>query len=162
MSTQWIQISENEVNKIEDKGDSKVITSYFYTLIDDTYVWAKLNGEVENLEIRPVQWMSQSELDSIKAQKQLEDEINSFKESRYKALMESTVTTSLGNIYDADEVSISRMLGRIYRERNSEDYKIIPWSLFTDDTGIMSDVTLGDLKEAYDLAVDNMAALWSR
>ena len=37
----------------------------------------------------------------------------------------------------------------------------IKWSLADTPTGVMTDVTLADLEEAHELAVENMADIWS-
>ena len=37
----------------------------------------------------------------------------------------------------------------------------IQWSLADTPTGVMTDVTLADLEEAHELAVENMASIWS-
>jgi hypothetical protein len=41
-----------------------------------------------------------------------------------------------------------------------EDTFSMSWSLADTSTGVMTDVTLGDLKLAHQLAVLNMAAVW--
>jgi hypothetical protein len=86
--------------------------------------------------------------------------ISQFKADRQKRLNNAIVTTSNGNKYDADEQSISRMANAILaaRRRGVRDIK---WSLADTPTGVMTDVTLADLEEAHELAVENMASIWS-
>lgn len=86
--------------------------------------------------------------------------INAFKASRQQQLDNAIVTTSSSNQYDADEQSISRMANAILaaQRRGINDIK---WSLADTPTGVMTDVTLADLEEAHELAVENMASIWS-
>ena len=70
------------------------------------------------------------------------------------------VTTSLDNQYDADEQSISRMANAILAAQR-KGITDIQWSLADTPTGVMTDVTLADLEEAHELAVENMASIWS-
>ncbi len=86
--------------------------------------------------------------------------IEEFRASRQQLLDNAIVTTSLGNQYDADEQSISRMANAILaaQRRGVIDIK---WSLADTPTGVMTDVTLADLEEAHELAVENMASIWS-
>ena len=86
--------------------------------------------------------------------------ISQFKADRQKRLNNAIVTTSNGNKYDADEQSISRMANAILaaQRRGISDIK---WSLADTPTGVMTDVTLADLEEAHELAVENMASIWS-
>jgi len=97
--------------------------------------------------------------ESILRQQEFE-KLHSFKQSRQQQLDTAVVTISTGKKFDADEASISRMLGRLYREQNSADDTLVGWSLYTDPTGVKTQITLAELKEAYQLAVDNMDALW--
>ncbi len=89
-----------------------------------------------------------------------QEQINQFKANRQQLLDNAIVTTSLGNQYDADEQSISRMANAILaaQRRGINDIK---WSLADTPTGVMTDVTLADLEEAHELAVENMANIWS-
>lgn len=89
--------------------------------------------------------------------------IQDFKSSRQELLDEATVTTSEGNVYDADEVSIIRLSYAISAaiDNGSTDSDLLEWSLANTGTGVMTDVTLSDLKEARKLAVQNMSTIWS-
>lgn len=86
--------------------------------------------------------------------------VGQFKASRQQLLDSAVVTTSNSNKYDADEQSISRMANAILaaQRRGVNDIK---WSLADTPTGVMTDVTLSDLEEAHELAVENMANIWS-
>jgi hypothetical protein len=65
-----------------------------------------------------------------------------------------------GNQYDADETSISRMANAIIAAQE-EDVTALEWSLADTGTGVMTSVTLADIKEAHKLAVQNMGSIWS-
>jgi len=87
--------------------------------------------------------------------------IEAFKESRRKKVRESTVITSQGNEYDADETSIARMgFALLAMDGEPEDLEL-SWSLANTGSGVMSLVILSDLKEAQKEAVKKMAALWA-
>lgn len=80
---------------------------------------------------------------------------------RSKILKEAKVTTTLGNQYDADEVSINRLTMAIVALASQDNAYSMPWSLANTGTGVMTLVTLGDLKEAQALAATNMSTIWS-
>lgn len=118
-------------------------------------VWQTLLSKEESGEIF-IQRLTQEDKDSIAQQEQ----INQFKANRQQILDSAVVTTSNSNQYDADEQSISRMANAILaaQRRGVNDIK---WSLADTPTGVMTDVTLADLEEAHELAVENMASIWS-
>lgn len=118
-------------------------------------VWQALLAKEQSGEIY-IQRLTQENRDSIAQQEQ----VDQFKASRQQQLDNATVTTSLSNQYDADEQSISRMANAILaaQRRGINDIK---WSLADTPTGVMTDVTLADLEEAHELAVENMASIWS-
>lgn len=118
-------------------------------------VWQTMLNKAHSGEIF-IQWLTQEDKDSI-AQKELVDQ---FKASRQQQLDIAVVTTSNGNKYDADEQSISRMTNAILAAQR-KDLTNIQWSLADTPTGVMTDVTLADLEEAHELAVENMASIWS-
>lgn len=118
-------------------------------------VWQTLLAKEQSGEIF-IQRLTQEDKDSIAQQEQ----VDQFKASRQQLLDSAVVTTSNGNKYDADEQSISRMANAILasQRRGVNDIK---WSLADTPTGVMTDVTLSDLEEAHELAVENMARIWS-
>lgn len=118
-------------------------------------VWAKLL-EKETSGTIFIQRLTQEDKDSIAQQKQ----VAQFKASRQQQLDNAIVTTSSSNQYDADEQSISRMANAILAAQR-KDLTNIQWSLADTPTGVMTDVTLADLEEAHELAVENMASIWS-
>jgi hypothetical protein len=118
-------------------------------------VWKTLLSKEESGEIF-IQRLTQEDRDSIAQQEQ----INQFKANRQLLLDSAIVTTSSSNKYDADEQSISRMANAILAAQR-KDLTNIQWSLADTPTGVMTDVTLADLEEAHELAVENMASIWS-
>lgn len=118
-------------------------------------VWQTLLTKEQAGEIF-IQRLTEEDRDSIAQQEQ----VNQFKVNRQHLIDTAIVTTSLGNQYDADEQSISRMANAILaaQRRGVNDIK---WSLADTPTGVMTDVTLADLEAAHELAVENMASIWS-
>lgn len=90
-----------------------------------------------------------------------EEEIRVFKEGRQKLLDQAVVTTTSGKEFDADEASMSRMVNALTAASDEPETTIIPWSLANDGTGVMTDCTKTEIKEAHRLAVENMASIWS-
>lgn len=118
-------------------------------------VWQRLLEKESSGEII-IHRLTQEDRNGIAYQEQ----IAQFKASRQYLLDTAIVTTSSGNKYDADEQSISRMANAILaaQRRGVNDIK---WSLADTSTGVMTDVTRADLEEAHELAVENMASIWS-
>jgi hypothetical protein len=87
-------------------------------------------------------------------------QVSTFKSSR-QTLIDNAEVTANGFMFDADEVSIGRMANVILAVLAEPDSLPIQWSLADTGTGIMSDITLGDLRLAQRLAVQNMTAVWS-
>jgi len=87
--------------------------------------------------------------------------IADFKDSRQAQLNAAIVTTSNGNKYDADEVSITRMgFALVALSGSPLSYELL-WSLASTGTGVMTVITFADLKEAQALAVQNMGVIWA-
>ncbi len=84
-----------------------------------------------------------------------------FKASRQKLVDEAVVTTTLGNKYDADEVSINRLLNAVQALSDKPDDYGILWSMADTGTGVMTPTTKADIVEAHRLAVENMASVWN-
>jgi len=93
------------------------------------------------------------------AAKDAEAALQAFKASR-QALIDSAVVNVNGFQFDADEVSIARMSFYTVALMAETDSYEIQWSLADTSTGVMTDITLGDLRLAQQLAVANMAAVW--
>jgi len=118
-------------------------------------IWQNLLTKEQSGEIY-IQRLTQENRDSIAQQEQ----VDQFKASRQQLLDSAIVTTSNSNQYDADEQSISRMANAILAAQR-KGITDIQWSLADTPTGVMTDVTLADLEEAHELAVENMASIWS-
>lgn len=88
--------------------------------------------------------------------------VSRFKASRQKMLDEAAVKISTGKSFDADELSINRMVNAILAAISQDDSFIIKWSTADTGTGELVDCTLAELKEAHKLAMENMASIWSR
>lgn len=86
--------------------------------------------------------------------------INAFKAGREVAISSLTVTTSGGNIYQADAVSTAKMGTRVIALLGEDDTFLTEWSLADTATGVMTDVTYADLKEALRLATDDVTGIW--
>ena len=118
-------------------------------------VWQKLLDKEQSEEIY-IQRLTQEDRDTLTQQAQ----VAQFKHSREQQLDSAVVTTSSSNQYDADEASISRMTNAILAAQE-EGVTELQWSLADTGTGVMTTITLTDLKEAQKLAVQQMANIWS-
>ncbi len=86
-------------------------------------------------------------------------QVSTFKSSR-QALIDSAVVDANGFLFDADEVSIGRMANVILARLTEPDSYPYQWILADTDNGVMSDITIGDLRLAQRLAVQNMTLVW--
>jgi hypothetical protein len=112
--------------------------------------------ELEPEEPRPAlvtvdEWLAQRNLS-----------VEQFRVQREQAIAKAVVTTAAGNKFDADEKGITRMMGKILRLRDAVDSTAVNWVLADSEAGIFTQITLGELKEAYDLASDNLEGSWFR
>ena len=82
-----------------------------------------------------------------------------FKSNRESSINTASVTAN-GFIFDADEISIGRLANAILAAYGESDSYVMQWSLADTATGVMTDVTLADLKLAHKMAVINMASVW--
>lgn len=114
-------------------------------------IWAKLQAKIDAGEVS-VQGKTAEEIAA--------EEIAAFKAGREIAISSLTVTTSAGNIYQADAVSTAKMGTRVVALMGVDDTYITKWSLADTDTGVMTDVTYADLKEALRLATDGITDEW--
>ena len=72
----------------------------------------------------------------------------------------ATVTVN-GFTFDTDEVSISRLANALLATSAEADTFVLQWSLADTGTGVMTDVTREDIKQAHMLAVLHMSQIWS-
>ncbi len=99
------------------------------------------------------------DLVAMKAERDSAAALASFKSSR-QVLIYNAVVDANGFKFDADEISIGRMASAILAAIAEEDTFSMSWSLADTSTGVMTDVTLADVKLAHQLAVLNMSAVW--
>ena len=92
-------------------------------------------------------------------QRQTQEAINVFKASR-QALIDNATVEVNGLEFDADEVSIGRMASAILATNGEPNSFVIQWSLANTDTGVMTEITVDELKLAHKLSVQNMANVW--
>lgn len=167
VKTDDIPILDEEGNPVLDEEGNPVLEPVFESqeqfetvpnMVDvEINVWDKL-WELHNDPDSPVTVLPvpQSVLD--------EESLNAFRGSRTSAIQTATVTTTAGNCYDANETAQERMNRAITAASMAGmvDTDELSWSLNTDPTGVMSTVTIADLKEAFVLAVQQMATLMER
>ena len=117
---------------------------------NETYSpWDELDPSlVEWLDV-PV-WQSAQDADAALAL---------FKSSR-QTLIDEAVVDANGFKFDADEISIGRMASAVLAAIAEDDAFVMQWSLADTGTGVMTDVTLQDLKLAHQLSVQNMSTVW--
>lgn len=105
-------------------------------------------------------------LDKVKtfAEIEAENEFNNFRTTRAELVNSAVVTTQSGNKFDADEKAQVRMNNVINAciLAGYEDTFTLEWSLADTPSGVGTQITLSELKEAYILAVQNMSVLWIR
>lgn len=90
------------------------------------------------------------------------DIIDGFRAERQAKVNALKVTISTGKTFNADEVSINRMTGRVTSHLGVDDNYMIKWSTSDVPTGVMVDITLGELREALKAATDKVTELWAR
>ena len=110
----------------------------------------------EELDSSLVEWL---DVEAWQEEKDAETALQDFKNSR-QALIDSAVVDANGFKFDADEVSIGRMASAVLATIAEDDTFVMQWSLADTNTGVMTDITLQDLKLAHKLAVLNMAEVW--
>ncbi len=110
----------------------------------------------DELDSSLVEWLDVEAWQSVQ---DAETALQDFKNSR-QALIDSAVVDANGFKFDADEVSIGRMASAVLATIAEDDAFVMQWSLADTNTGVMTDITLQDLKLAHKLAVLNMAGVW--
>ena len=110
----------------------------------------------DELDASLVEWL---DFEVWQEEKDAETALQDFKNSR-QALIDSAVVDANGFKFDADEVSIGRMASAVLAAIAEDDAFVMQWSLADTDTGVMTDVTLQDLKLAHQLSVQNMSTVW--
>ena len=110
----------------------------------------------DELDSSLVEWL---DVEAWQEEQGAETALQDFKNSR-QALIDSAVVDANGFKFDADEISIGRMASAVLATIAEDDTFVMQWSLADTDTGVMTDITLQDLKLAHKLAVLNMAGVW--
>ena len=116
-------------------------------------IWSKLQSKIADGSI-VVEGETQAEIEA--------KELAEFKASRESLVANSVVATASGNKYDGDNVSIQKMANKIisYSYVGKLDSDTLEWSLADTGTGVMTEVTLKDIKEAHHLAVEYVQSVW--
>ena len=110
----------------------------------------------DDLDPNLVTWLN---VPAYEAQQATSAALATFKATR-QALIDNAVVNANGLLFDAYEVAIGRMASAILAAISESDDFVMKWSLADTATGVMTDVTLADLKLAHKLAVINMASVW--
>lgn len=124
-----------------------------------------LRGQPEFEECQSLQVfvpLNMDEYNAKLADEAQNDIINGFRDERQAKVNALKVTISTGKTFDADEVSINRMTGRVTSHLGVDDNYMIKWSTSDVPTGVMVDITLGELREALKAATDKVTELWAR
>ena len=111
----------------------------------------------DELDSSLVEWL---DVEAWQEEKDAETALQDFKNSR-QALIDSAAVNANGFKFDADEISIGRMASAVLAAIAEDDTFVMQWSLADTETGVMTDITLQDLKLAHQLSVQNMATVWS-
>ena len=140
----------NEQVQVESEFETQDVFETQPKYISETY------SPWNDLDPKLVKWL---DVEAWQAEQDTESNLQAFKSSRQSAINSATVTAN-GFIFDADEISIGRLANAILAAMNEGDDYIMQWSLADTSTGVMTDVTLSDLKLAHKLAVLKMAQAW--
>lgn len=84
-----------------------------------------------------------------------------FRAARAAAVEASTVKVG-DNTYNASERAISRMAEVVAATTNDPDSADLAWSMADTPAGVMTEITLGELRTALKLAVIRRGELWGR
>lgn len=84
-----------------------------------------------------------------------------FKDQRAAAI-EAAVVCINGNNYNANERSIARMAETVAAASDEPDSLALGWSMADTPSGVLTPITLGELRQALKAAVINRGALWGR
>lgn len=135
---------------IPDSDDEKYLLSYEdgYSYDADLLAWEALEPS-----------MTLSTPDTMVAEYVNEEKIEKFKHARQTQLASAVVDVN-GLKFDADEISITRMVSAIMAAAGQPATLKMAWSLADTPTGVMTSITLKDLKAAQKLAVENMSSAW--
>jgi hypothetical protein len=93
-----------------------------------------------------------------------ERDVSLFRSSRQRLIDESVVETTSQKKFDANELAQNRMSNALMALTiaGKSDSDTLHWSLADTASGVATEITVAELKEAYVRAVENMAAIWLR
>ncbi len=83
-----------------------------------------------------------------------------FRAARAEAVEAATVTVN-GNLYNANERSIQRMTAAVLAGADEAETLPLAWSMADTPPGVMTPITLGELRQALRAATEQLAALWA-
>lgn len=90
-----------------------------------------------------------------------EADATQFRTDRAAAVEAATVRVN-GNLYDANERSIQRMGVAVVAFSAAPDSAPAAWSMADTAPGVMTAITVGELREALQAAVVQLGELWGR
>ena len=146
MTKTYIQIDLDNIQTSETHDDNSFTSGIIRRGLDS---WDELDPKL-------VTWL---DMPAYEAEKAAGDSLATFQATRQR-LINNAVVTAFGLSFDADEISIGRMASAILAAILEQDDFAMQWSLADTDTGVMTSITLSDLKQAHKLAVLNMASIW--
>jgi len=155
MTITYTQITPTEIQTIETLQDGRFRSSALAKVNNEWYS----GDNLVDLTNKTVEWLDiptyEAEQDAITA-------LQTFKSNRQSQL-DNAVVDANGFLFDADEKSIGRLSYAISAavEDGMIDTDNVEWSLADTPTGVMTSVTLADLKLARKLAVQNMSTIWA-
>ena len=97
----------------------------------------------------------------VEAARALEAEQAEFRAARAAAVEAATVTID-GNVYNANERSISRMTSAVLAGADEPDALPLSWSMADTPPGVMTPITLGELRRALRASTEQLEKLWGR
>lgn len=97
----------------------------------------------------------------VEAAAAAEKAIADFRTER-AALVEAATVEINGNSYNANERSIQRMTAAVLAGADEPADLPLVWSMADTPPGVMTPITLGELRQALRAATMNLAALWAR
>jgi hypothetical protein len=142
----YTQIEPNLIQTSETHTDGSFTSGIIRRGSDS---WDELDAEL-------VTWL---DIPAYEADKVAEASLATFRATRQR-LINNAVVIANSFSFDADEISIGRMASAILAAISEQDDFAMQWSLAYTATGVMTSITLSDLKQAHKLAVLNMASIW--
>jgi hypothetical protein len=150
---------ETKTRQVQD-GTEEISTGFDNEGVEQFKTAPKLVTETfspwDELDPKMVKWLDIPVFESEKAEA---DALAKFKATRQRLIDTATVDAN-GFVFDADEISIIRLANAVLAAINEHESYKMQWSLADTKTGVMTNLTLADLKLAHQLAVLNMSSVW--